>query len=109
MPAAIARVATARPRRSAIATLMLVAVAVLALGISHVARRHQVIRLGYQLSEQTVELRRLEEENRRLRLERSMLRHPDRIERYAQHLGMIRPDPRQIRVVAPSATTVAAQ
>ena len=56
-----------------------------------------------------MELRRLEEENRRLRLERSMLRHPDRIERYAQHLGMIRPDPRQIRVVAPSATTVAAQ
>ena len=68
-----------------------------------------MIRLGYTLSEETTELRKLEEENRRLRLERSMLRHPDRIERYAQHIGMTRPDPSQIRVIDPTATTVAAQ
>ena len=104
-----ARVAPAPRRGVAIATLLIVAAAVIALGIAHVARRHDAIRLGYELSEQSADLRRLEQENRRLRLERSMLRHPDRIERHAQRLGMARPDPGRIRVVAPHATTVASQ
>jgi len=104
-----ARVELPPKRTVAVATLLVTAVAILALGIAHVSRRHDVVRLGYTLSEQTTALRKLEEENRRLRLERSMLRHPDRIERRAQHLGMTRPDPSQIRVIDPAATTVASQ
>jgi cell division protein FtsL len=52
--------------------------------------------------------RELEEEARRLRLERSLLRSPDRVEKLAREkLGMIRPDPVRIRVVR-TATEVAA-
>jgi len=78
--------------------LILAAVAT-ALGVGHVARRQSVIRLGYELSDAVTELRRLEEENRRLRLERSVLTNPARIERLAFAMGMARPVPGQIRVV----------
>lgn len=104
-----ARVAAPPRRRVAIATLLIVAIALLALGVTHVMRRHEAVRLGYALSLETDALRVLEEDNRRLRLERSMLRHPDRIERHAQALGMARPEPTQIRVVKTPGTTVATQ
>jgi len=86
-----------------------VAIAILALGITHVMRRHDAVRLGYALSRETEALRAVEQENRQLRLERAMLRHPDRIERHAQALGMARPEPAQIRVVRRPGTTVASQ
>lgn len=70
-----------------------------ALGVRHVADRRDIVRVGYELSAATVELRRLEEDNRRLRLERSVLTNPERIERLAAGLGMARPSPDQIRVV----------
>lgn len=104
-----ARVSAPPRRRVAIATLLIVAVAILALGITHVMRRHDAVRLGYALSRETNALRAVGEKNRRLRLERSMLRHPDRIERHAQALGMARPEPAQIRVVRTRGTTVASQ
>ncbi len=104
-----ARVAAPPRRRVAIATLLIVAISILALGITHVMRRHDAVRLSYELPRETETLRALEEENRRLRLERSMLRHPDRIERHAQALGMARPEPHQIRVVQTPGTTVATQ
>jgi cell division protein FtsL len=104
-----ARILPPPRRRVVIATLLIVTAAVLALGIGHVNRRHEAVRLGYELARETDELRALKEENRRLRLERSMLRHPDRIERHALTLGMARPDPAQIRVVQADRTTVAKQ
>ena len=109
MSAAVAAVRVAPPprRRVTVAVMLIVAVAVLALGIMHVYRRHQLVRLGYELSRETEKLRALQEDNRRLRLERAMLRHPDRIERYAESLGMTRPDPEKIRVVRAPATQLA--
>jgi len=109
MPERSATVAPPRRRRAAVIVVLLAASAVLALGLTHVARRQRGIRIGYALSTDTTELRRLEEENRRLRLERSMLRHPRRIERLAVELGMARPDPHQIRVAPGRGGTVAAQ
>jgi len=80
---------------------VLVGLAVLgtALALRHVGHRRQVVGLGYQLSTAATELRRLDEEARRLRLEKSVLTSPARIERLALGLGMIRPTPEQIRVV----------
>ena len=78
----------------------------LALGLFRVHRRHQVIRIGYELSDRRAELRVLQEEQNRLRLEESVLTNPGRIERIATSLGMIRPTPDQLRII-PSDKTVA--
>ena len=68
--------------------------------LAHVTVRLNVIRLGYAITEQTRERRELEEQNRRLRVELALLRGPERIERLAHDkLGMIRPDPTEIRVL----------
>ena len=85
--------------RLAIAGLVLLAVLVTALGLRRVAYRREVVRLGYELSSITAELRRLDEEARRLRLEKSVLTGPARIEKLATGLGMVRPARHQIRVV----------
>jgi cell division protein FtsL len=71
--------------------------------LRHVSRRRDVVRLGYELSAATAQLRHAQEENRRLRLEKSVLTQPDRIEGLAAGLGMIRPGPEQIRAVGPAA------
>jgi len=76
-----------------------------ALGLRQVGHRRELMRLGYELSAATAELRRLDEESRRLRLEKSVLTGPARIEELAAHLGLVHPAPEQIRVVwrAPAA------
>jgi cell division protein FtsL len=96
------------PRLSILALVGL-AVLVTGLGLRRVGHRREVVRLGYELSAATVELRRLDEEARRLRLEKSVLTSPARIEHLAQGLGMVRPAPEQIRIVwrAPAALAAA--
>jgi cell division protein FtsL len=99
-----AHVSAARARvkshpRQAIAALVVLAALITALGLRQVAHRREVVRLGYELSSATAELRRLDEQARRLRLEKSVLTSPARIERLATGLGMVRPTPEQIRVV----------
>jgi cell division protein FtsL len=91
--------------RAAIAGAVALAALVTALGLRQVAHRREVVSLGYALSTDTAELRRLDEEARRLRLEKSVLTSPARIEHLAAGLGMVRPAPEQIRVVwrAPAA------
>jgi cell division protein FtsL len=101
--------APAGSHKLALALLLLVAAAATALGLSHVARRHQAVRLGYELATETSRLHELEEENRRLRLERSMLRHPDRLEEFAESARLAPPRPDQLRVVRRRWPTVAAQ
>jgi cell division protein FtsL len=88
-------------RRSRLGVAGVVAIAVLstAIGVRHVTDRREVVKVGYALSSATAELRRLEEDNRRLRLERSVLTSPARIERLAAGLGMARPGADQIRIV----------
>jgi cell division protein FtsL len=71
-------------------------------GLMHVALRYQVMQAGYAIAEELHEKHVLEEENRKLRLEQSLLRDPARIERIAREkLSMVRPEPTQIRVVHP--------
>jgi len=79
--------------------LVILAALVTGLGVRHVAHRRERMRLGYELSAASAELRRVSEENRRLRLEKSVLTDPDRIERLAANLGMARPTTDQIRVI----------
>ncbi len=94
--------------RAAVGCMLIVAGLATGMGVGHVASRQRVIRLGYELTDAISELRRLEEENRRLRLERSVLTNPARIERLAFAMGMTRPIPGQIRVVDGGQTSIAA-
>ena len=93
----------ARPAgaRNLVVMLLVAAIAIGALGISRVARRHQVVQLGAELSEKTEQVRKLSAENRALELERSQLADPDRIRMFAVLLGMISVPPDAIRVVKP--------
>lgn len=90
---------TAPPVRIAVAGMVIFATVAALLGTAHVARRQEVIQLGYQLSRATEALGREQEENRRLRLEKSILTNPARIQRLAESLGMQQPGPDQLRVI----------
>jgi cell division protein FtsL len=86
-------------RRLVLLILCLFGVGVAA-ATAHVSLRTRVIRAGYDLGERMREVRVLEEERRRLRVELSLLRSPERIERVArERLGMVTPSPDRIRVV----------
>lgn len=82
--------------------------AAIGVGLAHVSLRLDAVKLGYALGESTRERRRLEEEKRRLLVEKSLLRTPERIERLARDkLGMTRPEPERIRVVRRSGRVLA--
>jgi len=85
----------------AVTSLLILASLLTGFGVQHVANRRERVRLGYELSAASAELRRVSEENRRLRLEKSVLTDPDRIERLSANLGMARPTTDQIRVIRP--------
>ncbi len=89
------------PVRIAVVGMAIAAAIVMILGIAHVNRRQQVIHIGYELSRATEELTRLQDNNRRLRLEKSALTNPERIRRLAESLGMSQPGSSQIRVIRP--------
>jgi cell division protein FtsL len=75
--------------------------------VAQVSLRYRIVRTGYALGERLAEQRALEEQGRKLRLELSLLRSPERVEKLAREkLGMVRPD--QIRVVR-TVTEVAAK
>jgi cell division protein FtsL len=71
-------------------------------GLIRVARQHEVLRLGFELSRRSEQLGRLQETRRRLELERATLTAPDRIRRLATQLGMAPVSPDRIRVIGPS-------
>lgn len=100
---------TAPPVKIAVVGMATLALIAVLLGIAHVARHQQVIQLGYQLARATQELADNQEENRRLRLEKSILTNPARIRRLAESLGMAQPGPEQIRVIRVPSSTVAQQ
>ncbi|MEM9493617.1 MAG: cell division protein FtsL [Myxococcota bacterium] len=91
---------TAPSVRIAVTGMVIAAIIVAILGMAHVERRQQVIRLGYQLSKAIEELSQQQEENRRLRLEKATLTNPERIGRLAESLGMTQPGPDQIRIIS---------
>lgn len=95
----VARLIAAPRARVAVACALIIAVIAGSIAIFHVSRRKEIVRIGYRLSDARQQLRDLREENRKLRLETSVLTNPARIERLARSLGMKRATPQQIRVV----------
>ena len=93
------RASRAQPLRVTIAAMVAMAAMVTALALLRVSNRHDVVRLGYELSQETERLHKLRETNRRLELERSTLVAPERIRAMATELGMVPVPPDQIRVV----------
>ena len=103
------RYVSVRKRRTVL-VLALMFLSVTGAAIAHASLRLAILRHGYSLSEKTRIFRELEEENRKLRLELSLLRSPARIEQVAhEKLGMRRPDPAEIRVVTRGARSPLAQ
>jgi cell division protein FtsL len=92
---------SARPAgtKNLVIGLVVAAFALGALGVMRVARRHEVVQLGFELSSKTDELRKLSDENRALELERSTLADPRRIRALAAALGMMSVPPDAIRIV----------
>lgn len=85
--------------RDTIVTMIVLAALVTALAIAQVARRHDVVRAGYELSRETQRLERLREHNRALAVELATLTHPDRLRELATRMGMVPAQPTEIRVV----------
>ena len=95
--------ATPPNQKLAIACMLIALAVVITLGTAHVNRRHVVVRKGYELTNARAKLRKLQEDNRRLRLEKSVLTAPARIERLARSLGMHQPAAGQVRIIRPAA------
>ncbi|HEY1554105.1 MAG TPA: cell division protein FtsL [Kofleriaceae bacterium] len=89
----------AAPVRSFVIALVVTACLLVALGVLRVARRHEVLQLGYQLSHEVEHVRELREAHRRLELEHATLSAPDRIRKLAGELGMAPVSADRIRVV----------
>ncbi|MBT8494002.1 MAG: cell division protein FtsL [Deltaproteobacteria bacterium] len=86
-------------QRKTILFALVAAIGLVAIGTRKIAGEHQRIRLGYELTSARAELRAVEEENRRLRLEYSLLVSPERIRPLATALGMRIAGPGELRVV----------
>lgn len=86
-------------RRFWVALMVAAAIALCALGTWRIHQRQAVLRLGYKLSAATATLQKARAKNRRLRLERSVLTNPARIERLAESLGLVQPAPGNVRVI----------
>lgn len=85
-------------KRGTLLMLVIMFVSVTAAALAHVSLRLGVIRMAYAISEASAERRALEEQKRKLLIERSLLRSPERIERLAHDkLGMRHPLPAQLR------------
>ena len=88
--------------RMVVITLVTAAALLTAIGVIRVARQHEVLRLGFQLSRASERLGRMHETNRELALELATLAAPDRIRRLATQLGMTPVSPDRIRTVHPA-------
>src|SRR5882672_10229483 len=88
--------------RAVVIALVVAAALITAAGVIRVARQHEVLRLGFELSRRSEQVGRLQEARRQLELERATLAAPDRIRRLATQLGMAPVSPDRIRVIDPS-------
>ena len=85
--------------RDAIIMMIVIAGLVTTLAIAQIARRHDVVRAGFELSDATTKLEELRARHRDLEVERAMLTDPARLRDLATQLGMVPARPDQIRVV----------
>ncbi len=88
--------------RAVVIAMVVAAALVTTAGVIRVARQHEVLRLGFELSRRSEQVGRLQEDRRRLELELATLAAPDRIRRLATQLGMSPVSPDRIRVIEPS-------
>ena len=73
---------------------------------AYLVQQMQFVQTRYQIEEQRSRLQRLEETERRLRIERATLEALPRVEERARgELGLVHPTPRQVVVVRSSATS----
>jgi cell division protein FtsL len=86
--------------RTVVIALVIAAALVTSIGVIRVARQHEVLRLGFELSRRSEQLGRLHEAGRQLELELATLAAPDRIRRLANQLGMTSVSPDRIRVIS---------
>ena len=89
-------------KRSLALALVLAAAVLVALGAYRVREQHRIVELGYELAEATAELREAREDNRRLRLELSLLTEPERIQELATEMGLAPASAGQIRPAKPA-------
>lgn len=85
--------------RSIVVALVVVATLVAAVAVVRVSRRHEVLRLGYELARRSEQVHQLREGRRQLMLEHATLSAPERIRRLATRLGMKQVSPDRIRVI----------
>lgn len=93
------RVRGAAPVAPVVVAIILVICLVTALALARVSRQHEVLRLGYQLTQRSSLVHRLREAQRQLQVERATLTSPERIRRLATSLGMTPVAPDRIRVI----------
>jgi cell division protein FtsL len=89
----------APPSRRTITVMVLITIIATGLAIMRVRSRHDVVRLGYQLSKANEEVHVLREAERKLELERATLTNPARINTLAAAMGMVPAPAAAIRVV----------
>ena len=89
--------------RAVVIALVVAAALLTTAGVIRVARQHEVLRLGFELSRRQEQAGRLQEARRRLELELATLAAPDRIRRLATQLGMTPVSPDRIRVIRAAA------
>ncbi len=92
---------TAPSSRRTITVMVLVATIATGLAVMRVRSRHEVVRLGYQLSKANEEARHLREAERKLELERATLTNPARINTLAAAMGMVPAPAASIRLLQP--------
>ncbi|HWO21677.1 MAG TPA: cell division protein FtsL [Kofleriaceae bacterium] len=85
--------------RSVVVAMMAAAALVTAMAIIRVSRRHEVLRLGYELARKSEHVHQLREARRQLELEHATLSSPERIRSLATRLGMMPVAPDKIRVI----------
>lgn len=76
--------------------------------LAHVWVRLQIVRLGYQISDETEREKEILQKHRKLEVEKALLRSPERLERLAaEKLRLVMPDPSIIHDIGQSPTRVA--
>ena len=93
------RTAGAESVRPVVIAMVIAACLLTAVGVVRVARQHEVLQLGLQLSREAEHVRQLEEVRRRLELEHATLTAPERIRKLATELGMTPVAPDKIRII----------
>lgn len=86
--------------RPVVVALVLLALVLVTIGVIRVTRQHEVLRLGFELSKRSEEVRRLRETRRQLELEHATLSSPERIRKLATQLGMTTVAPDRIRTIS---------